>query len=104
MLAAIRAPSAATSTDGPAAPSAVRVASVTAPPYVARHLLGRVRTRGRAVRCVDALTCAGSGGEARSRHGIEWCPVGAGGLLCRPVGSQGPSGVAVSHWEDRCRG
>jgi hypothetical protein len=35
MLAAIRAPTAATSTDGPAASSAVRVASVTSPPYVA---------------------------------------------------------------------
>src|SRR3954470_18900532 len=39
MFCAIRAPTAATSTDGPAAPSAVRVASVTSPPYVPAHLL-----------------------------------------------------------------
>ena len=45
-----------------------------------------------------------AGGGARSRHGDEWCPVGASGLLCRPVGRQGPSGSLRGPQEDRCRG
>src|ERR687893_1311091 len=103
MLAAIPAPTAATSTDGPAAPSAVRVASVTSPPYVAGGLCGRPAPRrptaphheggDRPVTC--ALAPLGphraAGGGGRSRHGDEWCPVGASGLLCRPVGRQGPA-------------
>src|SRR3954451_10308661 len=108
MFAAIRAPTAATSTGGSADPSAVRVASVTSPPYVAAPLLERLRLRSGSTGASARLTCAesggGRGGESRSRHGGEWCRVGASGLLCRPVGSQGPSGSLEGPQEDRCRG
>src|SRR5687767_666316 len=111
MLAAIRAPSAATSTADAAAPSAVRVASVTFPPYVPEAVLERLPARPataiRAAHLICGLTCAPTRLRARwggrSRHGDEWCRVGASGLLCRPVGRQGPSGLLRGPREDRCR-
>src|SRR3712207_7713185 len=37
----------------------------------------------------SAATCGSVGDGRWSRHGVEWRPVGASGLLCRPVGRHG---------------
>src|SRR3954463_2683129 len=90
MLAAIRAPISATSTDGPAAPSAVRVASVTSPPYVADHVLEppsfRCRSAspwtGRMARDLHRRaggaprTSVGRAGHDTATSGVEWGVVG----------------------------
>src|SRR4051812_27821946 len=79
MLAAMRAPSAATSTERPAVPSAVRVASVTPTRYVAERLPGSLARSTAPHPAADRLTCGPAGepeGHDTASSGVQWGLVG----------------------------